>query len=62
MAFGERVFDAFYVQRNEGDKLLDPEAIHGLKVALRAILSADDLSAPETPARVLARAPAVDSF
>ncbi len=61
-SYGERVFDAFYVQSGEGGKLTDPEAIARLEAALFEVVRRGEPDAPSTPARTLKRAAAVDRF
>jgi len=61
-SYGERVFDAFYVQTGDGKKLTDETAKQTLKAQLLAILSSEEPDAPETPIRKLARARASDNF
>ena len=62
-SFGERMFDAFYVQTEDGRKL---EADAALKESLREqlldVLGRHEPDAPHTPARKLRRSRAVDSF
>ena len=61
-SYGERVFDAFYVQTQNGEKLTDETAKAALKANLLAILSNEEPDAPATPIRKLARARASDNF
>jgi [protein-PII] uridylyltransferase len=62
-SYGERVFDAFYVQSettNGGH--LSKARKETLKERLMAVLSREEPDAPHTPARKLRRSRAVDSF
>lgn len=61
-SYGERVFDAFYVQTTKGAKLLDETVKSTLKQQLLAVLARHEPEGPKTPARKLARAMAKDSF
>ncbi|MEM8635010.1 MAG: HD domain-containing protein, partial [Pseudomonadota bacterium] len=61
-SYGERVFDAFYIQRQDGGKLTDDAAKQSLKARLLEVLLRQEPAHPKTPARELARAPAADSF
>lgn len=61
-SYGERVFDAFYVRTQNGQKLTDEKTKSTLHDHLLAVLKREDLDGPKTPARKLARARAADSF
>ena len=61
-SYGERVFDAFYVQTEDGAKLTDDAAKKQLRDQLLAVLARDELDGPKTPAHRLARARPADSF
>lgn len=61
-SYGERMFDAFYVQTPAGEKLTDADQIETLKDRLLDALGQHEPDAPETPARKLRRSRAVDSF
>ena len=61
-SYGERVFDAFYVQNAQGQKLGTKARKDSLKERLLAVLGREELDAPHTPARKLKRSRAVDSF
>jgi [protein-PII] uridylyltransferase len=61
-SYGERVFDAFYVQNAQGQKLGTKARKESLKERLLAVLGREELDAPHTPARKLKRSRAVDSF
>lgn len=61
-SYGERVFDAFYVQTRNGHKLTNQKAKETLRKHLMAVLTRDDLAGPKTPAHDLARARPADSF
>ena len=61
-SYGERVFDAFYVQTARGQKLGKGARKDTLKERLLAVLGREELEAPQTPARKLKRSRAVDSF
>ena len=61
-SYGERMFDAFYVQTAAGEKLTDADRIETLKERLLDALGQHEPDAPETPARKLKRSRAVDSF
>ncbi len=61
-SYGERVFDAFYVQTEKGQKLTDDKAKATLHDHLLAVLTREDLDGPRTPASRLARARPADSF
>lgn len=58
-SYGERVFDAFYVQLPENFTEDDKSS---LKEQLLAVLRRDEPEAPRTPARSLKQANAADSF
>lgn len=60
--YGERTFDAFYVQTEDGQKLTDEAEKSTLHDHLMAVLKREDLDAPKTPAHKLARARPADSF
>ncbi|MEO0982247.1 MAG: [protein-PII] uridylyltransferase [Pseudomonadota bacterium] len=60
-SYGERVFDAFYVQRTDGGQF-DDAMKKTLRRRLLDLLARDEPDAPETPARRLARSRAADSF
>ncbi len=61
-SYGERVFDAFYVQTPAGGKIQGAAHAERLRAELLAVLDRDAPDAPSTPARELRRASAVDSF
>lgn len=61
-SYGERVFDAFYVQTQDGQKITDDAAKETLKRLILAVLERQEPDAPKTPARKLARAKASDNF
>ena len=61
-SYGERVFDAFYVQTEDGAKLTDDAAKKQLREQLLAVLARNELDGPKTPAHRLARARPADSF
>ena len=61
-SYGERVFDAFYVQTPAGGKIQSAAHAERLRANLLAVLDRDEPDAPSTPARELKRASAVDSF
>jgi [protein-PII] uridylyltransferase len=61
-SYGERVFDAFYVQPESGRRRLTKARREALREQLLAVLAREDPGAPETPARRLRRSRAVDSF
>ena len=61
-SYGERVFDAFYVQTQSGEKLADETVKSTLRRRLLALLGSDEPDEPRTPARTLKRASAADSF
>lgn len=61
-SYGERVFDAFYVQTQSGQKLTDDAVKQTLRKHLMAVLKREDLAGPKTPAHTLARARPADSF
>ncbi|MEM6666716.1 MAG: [protein-PII] uridylyltransferase, partial [Pseudomonadota bacterium] len=61
-SYGERVFDAFYVDHVSGSKVMPDEAKSELKARLMAIIGRDEPGKPSTPARELKRASAADSF
>ena len=58
-SYGERVFDAFYVQLPEN---YDDARKESLQEQLLAVLKRDEPDAPRTPARSLKQANAADSF
>ena len=58
-SYGERVFDAFYVQLPDG---FDAAAKSSLHARLLAALQREEPDAPSTPAKTLKRASASDSF
>ena len=58
-SYGERVFDAFYVQLPEN---YDDASKASLQEQLLAVLKRDEPDAPSTPARRLKQANAADSF
>jgi [protein-PII] uridylyltransferase len=61
-SYGERVFDAFYVQTARGAKLRTKAQKETLRTRLIAVLTHEEPDGPKTPARVLLRSRAVDSF
>ncbi|MEQ9504852.1 MAG: [protein-PII] uridylyltransferase [Hyphomonas sp.] len=62
-SYGERVFDAFYVQSDTtGAGHLSKARKETLKDRLMAVLSREEPDGPQTPARKLRRSRAVDSF
>ena len=61
-SYGERVFDAFYVQPDSGTGNLSKARKEALKDRLMAVLSREEPDGPHTPARKLRRSRAVDSF
>ena len=62
-SFGERMFDAFYVQTEDGQKLEQDAALkESLREQLLDVLGRHEPDAPHTPARKLRRSRAVDSF
>lgn len=61
-SYGERVFDAFYVQLENPSARLSKARKETLKERLLAVLSREEPDAPQTPARKLRRSRAVDSF
>lgn len=61
-SYGERVFDAFYVQTPAGGKIQGAAHAERLREELMAVLERDAPEAPSTPVRELRRASAVDSF
>ena len=61
-SYGERVFDAFYVQNARGQKMGTKARKDTLKERLLAVLGREEPDAPQTPARKLKRSRAVDSF
>lgn len=61
-SYGERVFDAFYVQTHDGQKITDEKARAKLQRRILAVLGRQQPEAPKTPARNLARARASDNF
>ncbi|MEM6947582.1 MAG: [protein-PII] uridylyltransferase [Pseudomonadota bacterium] len=61
-SYGERVFDAFYVQAARGQSALSDDGKASLKRALLAQLGRDEPALPSTPAFTLKRASAADSF
>ncbi|MEQ9315691.1 MAG: [protein-PII] uridylyltransferase [Henriciella sp.] len=58
-SYGERVFDAFYVQLPDN---FNADKISSLKEQLLDVLKRDEPEAPRTPARRLKQANAADSF
>ena len=58
-SYGERVFDAFYVQLPDG---FDEAMKSSLRDQLLAALGREEPDGPSTPARKLKRASAADSF
>ena len=58
-SYGERVFDAFYVQLPDG---FDDSATAALRTKLLHVLASEEPEGPRTPARKLKRASAADSF
>lgn len=61
-SYGERVFDAFYVQTEKGKKRLTKAQKETLRERLIAVISLEEPDGPQTPARKLRRSRAVDSF
>ena len=61
-SYGERVFDAFYVQTADGRKLGQKAFKESLRDQLLDVLRRHEPDAPHTPARKLKRSRAVDSF
>ncbi|MEL7451824.1 MAG: [protein-PII] uridylyltransferase [Pseudomonadota bacterium] len=61
-SYGERVFDAFYIRTEDGEKLTDPHAKAYLRERLLRVFIRNEPDAPTTPTRRLARARAADSF
>ena len=61
-SYGERVFDAFYVQPDGAVGGLSKARKEALKERLMAVLSREEPDGPQTPARKLRRSRAVDSF
>ncbi len=61
-SYGERVFDAFYVQTQRGAKLRTKAQKEAVREQLLAVLANEEPGAPETPARKLKQSRAVDSF
>ncbi|MEO0816225.1 MAG: [protein-PII] uridylyltransferase [Pseudomonadota bacterium] len=61
-SYGERVFDAFYVEATDGQKHLPDALKTSLKRNLLAVLGRDEPDMPSTPAQELKRASAADSF
>jgi [protein-PII] uridylyltransferase len=61
-SYGERVFDAFYVEPEPGGPALTKARKETLRERLIAVLSREEPDGPETPARKLRRSRAVDSF
>ncbi|KCZ90791.1 [protein-PII] uridylyltransferase [Hyphomonas johnsonii] len=61
-SYGERVFDAFYVQNARGQKISTKARKETLRERLLAVLGREEPDAPHTPARKLKRSRAVDSF
>ena len=61
-SYGERVFDAFYVQSGTSAGHLTQDRKEVVKERLMAVLSAEEPDGPQTPARKLKRSRAVDSF
>ncbi|MEM1151380.1 MAG: [protein-PII] uridylyltransferase [Pseudomonadota bacterium] len=61
-SYGERVFDAFYVQTAKGQKHLPDALKTSLKRDLLAVLGRDEPELPSTPAHELKRASAANSF
>ncbi len=61
-SYGERVFDAFYVQTKAGGKLTDEDARKSLEGRLFAALGREEPDAPSTPTRRLRQSKAADSF
>ncbi len=61
-SYGERVFDAFYVQTSHGGKLFDEGEKAVLRQRILAVLEREDPEPPKTPARALAQSPSADSF
>ncbi|MEL6662835.1 MAG: [protein-PII] uridylyltransferase [Pseudomonadota bacterium] len=61
-SYGERVFDAFYVQVPGQGKVLTDAQKSALRRDLLAVLGRDEPDNPSTPAHALKRASAADSF
>lgn len=61
-SYGERVFDAFYVATETGQKLTQKDLEESLQTHLLAVLGREEPDAPQTPVRKLKRSRAVDSF
>ena len=62
-SYGERMFDAFYVQTGDGQKVGKDAALkESLREQLLDVLGRHEPDAPHTPARKLRRSRAVDSF
>ena len=61
-SYGERVFDAFYVEQLTGNKPMDPQEKMALRERILGVLGRDEPDGPSTPARELKRASAADSF
>ncbi len=61
-SYGERVFDAFYVTTQRGEKSLSRAAKDALREQLLSILGDHEPDAPATPAQKLKQSRAVDSF
>jgi len=61
-SYGERVFDAFYIQTEAGTKLTSDDAKSSLQSRLLTALGREEPDAPETPVRKLKRASAADSY
>ncbi|MEO0465604.1 MAG: [protein-PII] uridylyltransferase [Pseudomonadota bacterium] len=61
-SYGERVFDAFYVNHLNGEKIIPAEDEAVLKARLLKVIGRDEPDGPSTPARELKRASAADSF
>jgi [protein-PII] uridylyltransferase len=61
-SYGERMFDAFYVQTDDGRKLEQAAIKESLREQLLDVLGRHEPEAPHTPARKLKRSRAVDSF
>ncbi|MEO1100394.1 MAG: [protein-PII] uridylyltransferase [Pseudomonadota bacterium] len=61
-SYGERVFDAFYVEAEDGAALPKGEARDALRSRLLGALGRDEPKAPVTPVRALRRARSADSF
>lgn len=61
-SYGERVFDAFYVQTKCGNKILEADMQQLIKEMLLDAIGRNEPDAPQTPARSLKQSRAVDSF